>query len=102
MIATSALARVEVGRAVKVATGGGEALEAAEDLIDGCVLVDVDDTVIRAALRLASPHLRTLDAIHLASALAVEPQQMLVYDRRLAEAATAAGLAVTSPGAESS
>jgi predicted nucleic acid-binding protein len=42
---------------------------------------------------------RALDAIHLASALRVGAREMLVYDRRLAEAASAAGLQVLSPGA---
>jgi uncharacterized protein len=43
--------------------------------------------------------LRTLDAIHLATALEVGAGEMLVYDRRLADAASAGGIVVLSPGA---
>ena len=46
-----------------------------------------------------SAQVRTLDAVHLASALRVGARQMLVYDRRLADAAEAAGFDVLSPGA---
>jgi len=42
---------------------------------------------------------RTLDAVHLASALRIRARRMLVYDRRLAEAADAAGLETIAPGA---
>jgi predicted nucleic acid-binding protein len=45
--------------------------------------------------------LRALDAIHLASALAIgeELGAFVTYDRRLGRAATAAGLEVLAPGA---
>ena len=62
-------------------------------------LVQLTDEVRTAAAAIA-PGLRTLDAIHLASALdpgLVEP--FYCYDRRLCEAAAAAGLRVESPGA---
>jgi predicted nucleic acid-binding protein len=47
------------------------------------------------------PRLRTLDAIHLATALdlADSLSTLLTYDKLLAEAARAAGLTVLSPGA---
>jgi predicted nucleic acid-binding protein len=43
--------------------------------------------------------LRTLDAIHLASALAIrdELEAFVTYDSRLADAARSAGLSVISP-----
>ena len=47
----------------------------------------------------SSAHVRSLDAIHLASAVRVGARRMLVYDRRLAEAAEAAGNEVLQPGA---
>jgi uncharacterized protein len=40
---------------------------------------------------------RTLDAIHLASALRIEADELLAYDRRLLAAASEHGLAVSSP-----
>lgn len=52
-----------------------------------------------SALALASETVKTLDAIHLATAVSVAPDAMLVYDRRLARAARDAGLRVEAPGA---
>jgi predicted nucleic acid-binding protein len=53
--------------------------------------------LLRHARRLASVRVRTLAAIHLATAAYVEPDAVLVYDRRLAEACTAEGHVVTAP-----
>jgi predicted nucleic acid-binding protein len=41
---------------------------------------------------------RTLDAIHLASALHVDADELLAYDTRLLAAAAEHGLLVASPG----
>ena len=43
------------------------------------------------------PSLRTLDAIHLASALLVTADEFFCYDTRLARAAEAAALVVATP-----
>jgi predicted nucleic acid-binding protein len=47
---------------------------------------------------LASASLHTLDAIHLASALRVEADELVAYDLRLLEAARGQGMRVVSPG----
>jgi len=92
---TSRISAVEVVRAIRVSP---PALEAdARRVVDGCLQVAVDDEVIAEAQRLVGPSLRTLDAIHLASAIGVRARSMLAYDRRLAQAARGAGLAVLSP-----
>lgn len=98
-LAASRVILVEVSAALARAELD-DALSTAEALSEGLVLVDVSAALLREAAALAgrSP-LRALDAIHLASALTVEAGEMLVYDRRLAEAAGAAGLTVLSPGA---
>jgi predicted nucleic acid-binding protein len=72
------------------------------DLLDGCVLLDVDSDVLRSASALASERLRPLDAIHLATALAISPQTMFVYDRQLGRAARELGIRVEAPGAPTS
>jgi predicted nucleic acid-binding protein len=56
--------------------------------------------VIRSASRPSPSGLRTLDAIHLATALSLQGDIgcLITYDVRLAEAATMAGLEVRSPG----
>jgi uncharacterized protein len=61
--------------------------------------LDVGETVLSAAARLASEQLRTLDSIHLASAEIVGPSEVVVYDGRLRKAAEEAGFVVVSPGA---
>ena len=60
--------------------------------------VPVTDAILDRAAHLTDPALRTLDAIHLASAEAIpDITAMLAYDKRLTEAARAMGLAVASP-----
>jgi predicted nucleic acid-binding protein len=54
--------------------------------------------VLDVAAEIRRPELRTLDAIHLAAAMSVpELRALVTYDNRLAEAATATGLAVVGP-----
>jgi predicted nucleic acid-binding protein len=98
-LATSRVALVEVTRATSIANPSPETRAETERLLDSCLLVDVSDEVLRGAARLTSRDVRTLDAIHLASAQRVDPDEMLVYDRRLREAAKAAGFRVAHPGA---
>jgi predicted nucleic acid-binding protein len=97
VLATSRIALVEVLRATAIANPTPEVREQAERLLASCMLVDVTDRLLRTAAGLASAAVRTLDAIHLASALRVEADELLAYDRRLVAAAVARGLAVSSP-----
>ena len=62
-------------------------------------LVDVDRRILAAAAALEPVDLRTLDAIHLATALAVreELDVLVTYDRRLRAAAERADLGVEAP-----
>ena len=69
----------------------------AEQLLASCLLVDVSPELVRTACRLASREVRTLDAIHLASAQRVNPDEVLVYDARLADAASRAGFSGRLP-----
>ena len=59
----------------------------------------IDDRVLRTAGTLTPSGLRTLDAIHLASALTLESdlKRVLCYDARLAEAFEDRGLKVVAP-----
>jgi predicted nucleic acid-binding protein len=61
-------------------------------------LIRIDDPVLTAAARTAPPELRTLDAIHLATARSLDPLAGIVtYDARLARAASRARFKVWSP-----
>ncbi len=68
-------------------------------LLSSCMLVAMSGQVLGAARRLASASasVRTLDAIHLASALRIEADELLAYDRRLLAAAGTQGLAAVTP-----
>lgn len=70
-----------------------------ERLLHGTDQVTLDQDVLRAAARLALVSLRSLDAIHLASALSlgVDLEGLVTYDDRLAEAAQMAGVSVLRP-----
>jgi hypothetical protein len=64
-------------------------------------VIPLSDEVVAVAGDVGEPGLRSLDAIHLASALAIraELSAVCVYDRRLFAAAESSGFAVASPGA---
>jgi predicted nucleic acid-binding protein len=95
--ATSRLAVVEVIRAVRRADARLE--PRAARALAGVSLVVASDHVLRVAARLDPPGIRTLDSIHVATALRL--RQALVafvsYDHRQLEAAAALGLPVVSP-----
>ena len=95
----SGLVRVEVLRALRRTHGGARAaLRRAEQVLEGIALIAVDETILRDAAALEPGRLRSLDAVHLATALSLEGLEALVtYDLRLGAAAVAAGLEVESP-----
>jgi predicted nucleic acid-binding protein len=99
-LATSRIALVEVTRATALANPAPEVREETARVLDSCLLVDVSPALLRSAAALASESVRTLDAVHLASALRIEADAIVAYDRRLIAAAAAHGLDVTSPGAD--
>lgn len=96
--AASRLMAAEAARAIR-RTGNGAAMERLPAVLRGVALVEVDAELLRAAAVLDPPELRTLDAIHLATALALggDLAALYTYDDRLADAALAIGLPVASP-----
>lgn len=96
-LVSSALARTEVVRALLPL--GSEAVRRGRDVLARIDLLRVNDRVLDAAGMLAPVDLRSLDAIHLASAeqLGSDLQGFLTYDERLASAATGRGLRVIQP-----
>jgi len=98
---SSAVARVEIHRALRRAGAGPSQRARAEAVLASLVLVRVDEPILAAAAGLRDPHLRALDAIHLATALSLgdDPETFIVYDAKLARAAAKQRLQVTHPGA---
>ena len=96
-LVSSALARTEVARALL--PSGPDALERGDEVLRRIELVRVNDRVLREAGRLMPAELRSLDAIHLASAgqLGSAVKQIVTYDERMGGAAEALGFSVASP-----
>jgi predicted nucleic acid-binding protein len=91
---TSVVAEVEVTRAL------GRAGAPRDQAVIGFYLLALDEDVRRDAADLGAAGLRALDAIHIATALAIGDRDLefITYDERQADAARAAGLKVVQPG----
>jgi len=94
---SSALARTEVLRSLLA--GGNDAVAAGRAVLARCDLVRVNDRLLNLAGTMSPAELRSLDAIHLATAdrLRDEISELVVYDQRLAGAARQLGHRVSSP-----
>ena len=94
---SSALARTEVIRALLPL--GPAAVERGHDVLGRLQFVRINDQVLRSAGELEPPHLRSLDAIHLASALEFESdlRHVVTYDDRMIESAHQLGLKTATP-----
>ena len=92
------LLRTETVRALRRA-GQEQLIGSARRLLGTIRLVRLDEPLLDRAGDLEPATLRSLDAVHLAAALAVGPDLgvLLTYDIGLKEAALAQGLVVESP-----
>lgn len=95
---TSQLATIELVRTCR--RRDEEAVNDARLLLTGVDLLPVTGDVIEQAAVVGPAELRSLDAIHLASALLIRDDvtTLVAYDTRLQTAAIAAGLEVAAPG----
>ncbi len=98
-LVSSALAKVDVVRACRRINPA--TLSEATALLAGLDLIPLSGAVIDQAADVGETMLRSLDAIHLASALSIQAEltAFIAYDHRLAEAASTAGLELLAPGA---
>ena len=96
---TSIVGRVEVERVV--GRRAPERLASVARMLDDLMILELHPAVAEAAATVGPATLRTLDAIHLASAaeLGEDLETFITFDRRLADAASALGMPVASPGA---
>jgi len=94
----SVIGRVEVLRAARRAEDP-IVEQHARTVIGGLTPIHLDEIVLQRACELAPRGLRALDAIHLATALSLEPDiaGMVVYDSQLSKAARDAGLTTWAP-----
>jgi uncharacterized protein len=106
-LVSSELVLTEVPRALRRVAGEDPryqlepALQRAAETLDRISLRPVDDALLIGAGMFAEPALRSLDAIHVATALHLYPIDAFVtYDERQGSVARLAGLETVAPGVE--
>jgi predicted nucleic acid-binding protein len=96
---TSRITRVEIIRTITI--HNPEFLEAAYEVLADIPMLPVDDSVFATAENFPQfIKLRTLDALHIASALVIKNaiKGVITYDRGMEEAAKSLGFITLSPG----
>ena len=101
---SSSIMEIETYRALVRATGPADmpgVINQFHALLDLIVRIEIDSGIRILAQTVTPPSVRSLDAIHLATALRLRDQGRLTtfvtYDKRLAEAASTTGLPVDIP-----
>lgn len=98
-LVASRLAVLECRRAARRASHA-RLLQRVDEMLEAIYLLDMTPAILDNAAAVGPPVLRSLDAIHLATALSVDDAslEVITYDVRLADAARASGLTVAQPG----
>ena len=103
VLLSSSLAWIEVSRALRTRIENGswsddDINEAVDIALSGVAERLVTGDVVGLARRVAPPRLRTLDAIHLATAIILDVDLVVAYDARLVDACRHNGLVTAMPG----
>lgn len=103
VVVSSSLAWVEVSRALRTRLESGsyghdEIREAVDGALSGVAERLITEDVVSMARRVAPAHLRPLDAIHLATAIVLDVDEVVGYDDRLLDACRHNGLTTVAPG----
>jgi predicted nucleic acid-binding protein len=96
-LGTSVVGMVETHRTL-MRGATEEELAFGDRLLEELQEIAVTDEVARTASTIPGRNLRTLDALHVASAIVAGASQLVTYDKNMADAARAVGLKVVSPG----
>lgn len=99
LIVSSALVEVELPRAIR--RSEPELLPTIPGALQRLALYDIDETVRATAAAYDDPMIRSLDAIHLATADAIlgdDLTEFVTYDKRLLATAESMGLPTACPG----
>ncbi|MDE2937275.1 MAG: type II toxin-antitoxin system VapC family toxin [Chloroflexota bacterium] len=97
-LVSSYLGRTELLRAARRLTP--RHVRVAEQVLSSIQLLKLGTSIFDSAARIGPAELRSLDALHLASAMELgsDLQGIVTYDRRLAEGAVLNAIPVVSPG----
>ena len=103
VLLSSSLAWIEVSRALRTRIENAswtddDVNEAVDIALSGVAERLVTGDVVGLARRVAPPRLRTLDAIHLATAILLDVDLVVAYDTRLVDACRHSGLVIAMPG----
>ena len=99
-LVSSTLAWIEIGRALRARLDREDhdvVTEAIDDALSGIAERPITADVVSLARRIEPNVLRSLDAIHLATAVLLDADTVMTYDDRLAGAARHNGLTVSAP-----
>ena len=93
-LATSQITSLEIARTLRRDTKETDVTSISAQLLSSFDLLSLTPQVLEAAAALPVRFLRTLDAIHLASALLIQTDVVLTRDRQMQRACEELGLAV--------
>ena len=91
---TSAISRTEIARSLRRDGYEGDVVPLTREILGAVITVSVNDQVIDTAGALSTRYLKSLDAIHVASALITRCEVVLTRDRQMARACQELGLPV--------
>lgn len=95
LLVTSVLARVEVSRVARVLlddTRLADIVTASHDALAGVAVAAFNGPIIESARVIGPPALRSLDAIHLATAIVLGVDEVWTYDARMAQVSEELGI----------
>jgi predicted nucleic acid-binding protein len=100
LLLSSQLASIEVSRAIRMRFNIGYAAAAdfVDDALSGVAEHAIGDEIASLSQRLNPHRLRSLDAIHVASAILLNVDLLITYDDRIAKAGELNGLRCAAPG----
>lgn len=81
----------------RLALRSGRDQKIVASVIERMAFVELSPSLFREAGLLPGTHLRSLDALHLATAIRIEAEVLVAYDKHLLETAGQLGLEVASP-----
>lgn len=90
---TSALGQLEISRVLRRHSGEGGMLDT-QNVLEDVTILAISDVVLQNAADVPHPYLRSMDAIHVASAFSVRADLVLTRDKQMRAACEELGMLV--------